>query len=116
MLECPAGHRRVLQANEAVGHGIAQIFAQGRAEGLQCGHHGCTLIAYMSEREGGCTCSHCAHPPPEAPAAPETYTVQANDSFWSIGNARGFTVDQMQAANPGTEPGALQPGQIILLP
>lgn len=44
------------------------------------------------------------------------YTVRANDTLWDIATRYGMTVAQLTAANPGINPAALRPGQILTLP
>ena len=43
------------------------------------------------------------------------YTVRANDTLWDIATRNGMTVAQLTAANPGVNPAALRPGQILTL-
>lgn len=43
------------------------------------------------------------------------YTVQRGDSLWQIATTHGLTVDNLTRANPGVNPGALQPGQQLNL-
>ncbi|KAI4214011.1 MAG: hypothetical protein LQ351_003415 [Letrouitia transgressa] len=45
-----------------------------------------------------------------------SYTIQSGDTFWSIAQKLGISVDALQAANPGVNPSALQIGQVINLP
>lgn len=48
-------------------------------------------------------------------AAPPTYKIAAGDTFWSISQRFGLTVDQLVKANPGVDPTKLKVGQIINL-
>ncbi len=41
------------------------------------------------------------------------YTVRVNDTLWDIATRYGMTVAQLTAANPGINPAALRPGQIL---
>lgn len=45
-----------------------------------------------------------------------THRVQRGETFYSIGRAHGFTVDQMQRANPGVRADSLRIGQEVNLP
>ncbi|KAM3414515.1 hypothetical protein BST61_g9674 [Cercospora zeina] len=45
-----------------------------------------------------------------------SYTVQAGDTFWSISQKLGISVDALQAANAGVAAGSLQVGQVLNLP
>jgi lipoprotein-anchoring transpeptidase ErfK/SrfK len=47
---------------------------------------------------------------------PRTYTVQPGDTLMSVAQAHGFPVWRLTEANPTIEPGALQPGQPIVIP
>lgn len=42
-----------------------------------------------------------------------TYTVAAGDTFWSISQSHGLSVDQLTSYNPGVDPNNLQVGQVI---
>lgn len=43
------------------------------------------------------------------------YTVRVNDTLWDIATRYGMTVAQLTAANPGVNPAALRPGQILII-
>lgn len=45
-----------------------------------------------------------------------SYTIKAGDTFFSIAQSHGTTVEKIQAANPGVDPKKLQVGQVIKLP
>lgn len=45
-----------------------------------------------------------------------SYTVQSGDTFWSISQKLGLSVDALQAANPGVAAGNLQVGQVLNVP
>ncbi|KAL8743429.1 MAG: hypothetical protein Q9190_004214 [Brigantiaea leucoxantha] len=62
---------------------------------------------------------HHPEPPKHHPATPHkkmSYTIQSGDSFWSIAQKLGISVDALQAANPGVNAQSLQVGQVINLP
>lgn len=45
----------------------------------------------------------------------ETYQVQPKDTLWDIAVNRGVSVTELQQANPGMEPAALRPGDLIVI-
>ncbi|KAL8677390.1 MAG: hypothetical protein Q9186_006188 [Xanthomendoza sp. 1 TL-2023] len=45
-----------------------------------------------------------------------SYTIQSGDTFWAISKKLGVSLGDLQAANPGVNPTALQVGQVIRLP
>ena len=45
-----------------------------------------------------------------------SYTVVAGDTFWSISQRFGCTVDALEKANPGTNANNLQVGQKLNIP
>ena len=45
-----------------------------------------------------------------------TYTIKPGDTLYEIGQRLGFTVQQLEAANPGIRPRDLRVGQVINLP
>jgi LysM repeat protein len=47
---------------------------------------------------------------------PHVYVVQPGDTLTSVAHAHGFPVWRLTGANPGLEPGDLQPGQQITIP
>jgi len=47
---------------------------------------------------------------------PHVYIVQPGDTLTSVAHAHGFPVWYLTGANPGLEPGTLQPGQQITIP
>lgn len=47
---------------------------------------------------------------------PTTYTVQRGEWFYQIARKFGISVAQLQAANPGVNPNALYPGQVLRIP
>ncbi len=46
--------------------------------------------------------------------APEGYIVKKKETFYSIANAHGITVEQLEAANPGIT--VLKEGQVLSIP
>ncbi len=48
--------------------------------------------------------------------AQRTYTIQLNDTLFDIAAAFDTTVDEIMELNPGLEPTALNPGDMIILP
>lgn len=54
-------------------------------------------------------------PGEKSAAGSTTYTIAAGDTFWSISQRFGLSVDQLKAANPGVDPSKLQIGQKINL-
>jgi len=64
-------------------------------------------------------------PPTNAPAptstlaptpTPAAYTIKQGDTLIGIAIAHNISVEAIESANPGIDPGNLQPGQIIFLP
>lgn len=57
-------------------------------------------------------------PPPVGPAAaaPSSYTIQAGDTFATIAQAHGLTVEALAQANPGVAARRLQIGQTLKVP
>ena len=47
---------------------------------------------------------------------PRTHTLRAGDTLAKIAKARGVTLQQLQAANPGLDPRKLKPGSEIKVP
>ncbi|KAL8801032.1 MAG: hypothetical protein Q9200_007067 [Gallowayella weberi] len=45
-----------------------------------------------------------------------SYTIQPGDTFWAISQKLHISLNDLQAANPGVNPTALQVGQVINLP
>lgn len=54
-------------------------------------------------------------PPPGECGGP-TYTIEAGDTIVAIAEKCGLSSDDILAANPGVDPGALSIGQVINLP
>lgn len=56
--------------------------------------------------------------PPHLPAPPQAakHTIQSGDTFAAIAKNHGTTPEAIEEANPGTNPTALQIGQVINLP
>lgn len=50
------------------------------------------------------------------PSGTNAYAVQPGDTFWTIAQRFGTTVNAIVAANPGVNPNNLQIGQIICVP
>lgn len=57
-----------------------------------------------------------AAPEPAPLSAGKPYTVRANDTLWDIAIRFNTTVAQLTAANPNVNPGALRPGQTLIIP
>lgn len=57
-------------------------------------------------------------PQPEVMPEPQglTYTIQKGDTYYSIGQQFGVSMQALKDANPGVEPTRLQLGQIINIP
>jgi 3D (Asp-Asp-Asp) domain-containing protein len=49
-------------------------------------------------------------------ASASAYKVKADDTFWTISQAKGLSLTAVLNANPGVNPRNLQPGQTIQLP
>lgn len=72
----------------------------------------------------------CASSPPAVPvedrsmqpakkpgdATHALYTVRSGDTFWAISRRYGLSVQQLQALNPGVDPGRLETGDVLRLP
>jgi LysM repeat protein len=50
------------------------------------------------------------------PASSPTYTIRAGDTFSTVAAAFNITLSEIEAANPGVNPGSLQIGEVINLP
>ena len=58
-----------------------------------------------------------AHPTPTSTVAgSQQYVVQPGDTLWDIALAFGLTVDELIAANPGIDPDAIRPDQVLIIP
>jgi len=57
-----------------------------------------------------------AQPPQEPTPSPTEYTVEAGDTFYSIGKKFGVSYLAIQSANPDVDPRRLKPGQKIVIP
>ena len=55
-------------------------------------------------------------PPGACPPGTFAYTVQAGDTFFSLAQRFGTTVDAIMRANPGVDPNRLMIGQRICIP
>jgi len=55
-------------------------------------------------------------PPNECPQGTFAYTIRAGDTFFSLAQRFGTTVQAIQRANPGVDPDRLQIGQVICIP
>jgi len=53
---------------------------------------------------------------PSTPEAPATHRVEAGETYTSIARKWGFSVNQLEEANPGVDPTRLLVGQTIKLP
>lgn len=53
---------------------------------------------------------------PPATGNPSTYTVQRGEWLYSIARKFGITVSALLAANPGTNPNFVYPGQVLNIP
>ena len=54
--------------------------------------------------------------PPAGVACPNPYTVQQGDWLYKISRTCGVSVNALIAANPGINPNALKPGQLLNMP
>ncbi len=54
--------------------------------------------------------------PARCPMGTRPYTVQAGDTFYSLAQRFGTTVEAIRAANPGVDPDRLMIGQVICIP
>ena len=59
-----------------------------------------------------------AVPPVITPDVPEVtyHTVQPGETLWDIANQYGVTTDALAAANELSDPDALEPGQVLVVP
>ncbi|MCC7362407.1 MAG: LysM peptidoglycan-binding domain-containing protein [Anaerolineales bacterium] len=55
-------------------------------------------------------------PPPAGAPCPNPYTVQQGDWLYKIARNCGVSVAALTAANPGINPNALKPGQLLNMP
>jgi peptidoglycan endopeptidase LytF len=61
-------------------------------------------------------CIPRAGAPGGCPAGTSPYTIRSGDTFYSIAQRAGTTVEAIQRANPGVNPNALRVGQVICVP
>lgn len=65
---------------------------------------------------GQIICIPLATPPVTCPPGTTTYTVRRGDTFYSIAQRYGITVNQLRRANPNVNPQALLIGQQLCIP
>lgn len=65
---------------------------------------------------GQVICIPTASPAPQCPPGTIAYMVRSGDTFFSLANRFGTTVEAIMRVNPGVDPNNLQIGQVICIP
>ena len=111
---CPAGTRPYVIRSGDTFFALAQRFGTTVAE-LQRVNPGVNPNAL---RIGQTICVPAAAPPggPACPRGSAPYVIRSGDTFFALAQRFGVSVADLQAANPGVNPNALQIGQLVCIP